>query len=162
MIRAVSADGVGSKMPIARYFLFVGGVLLALLFGVDAFATKEPAASSIAAVAAPEVNPTLRIRSDRKWPEAVVYDTSVPTIVAPKVETAAAEAVAPTPAAEMSAKARVRESFAQFKPADDPKPEAKPVPKRKVAKARPVPPAQPMVRVAQQPQHFGFFASNIW
>ena len=61
----------------------------------------------------------------------------------------------------MSAKSRVRESFAQFKPADDPKPEAKPVPKRKVAKVRPAPPMQPMMRVAQQP-HFGFFGSNIW
>ena len=66
-------------------------------------------------------------------------------------------APAPAPVAEMSAKARVRESFAQFKPADDPKPEAKPIPKRKVAKARVAPP----MRVAQQP-HFGFFASNIW
>jgi len=147
-------------MPIARYFLFVGGVLLALLFGVDAFAPKEPVASSIAAVAAPEANPTLRIRSDRKWPEAVVYDTSLPTIVPAKVEIAAA-AVVPTPAAEMSAKSRVRESFAQFKPGDDPKPEVKPLPKRKIAKARPAPPTQPMMRVAQQP-HFGFFGSNIW
>jgi hypothetical protein len=135
-------------------------VLLAMLFGVDAFATKEPVASSIAAVAVPEANPTLRIRSDRKWPERVVYDTSLPTIVPPKVEMAAA-AVAPTPVAEMSAKTRVRESFAQFRPADDPKPEAKPLPKRKVAKVRSAPPTQPTMRVAQQP-HFGFFASNIW
>ena len=124
-------------MPIARYFFFVGGVLLALLFAVDAFAPKEPVVSS-AASAAPIENPTLRIRSDHKWPERVVYDTSLPTIVPPKVEIAAA--AVPAPAAEMSAKARVRESFAQFKPADDLKPEAKPVPKRKIAKARAAPP----------------------
>ena len=147
-------------MPIARYFLFVGGVLLALLFGVDAFVPKEPVMSSVAAVAAPEANPTLRIRSDRKWPERVVYDTSLPTIVPPKVEMAAA-AVVPAPVAEMPPKARVRESFAQFRPADEPKPEAKPLPKRKVAKVRSAPPSQPAMRVAQQPQ-FGFFASNIW
>jgi hypothetical protein len=110
-----------------------------------------------AVAAAAAENPTLRIRSDRKWPERVVYDTSLPTIVPPKVEIAAT-AVEPSPAAEMSAKARVRESFAQFKPSDDPKPEAKPLPKRKVAKVRVNP---PMVRVAQQPQ-FGFFGSNIW
>ena len=145
-------------MPIARYFFYVGGVLLALLFAVDTFAPKEPVASSIAS-AAPIENPTLRIRSDQKWPEPVVYDTSLPTIVPPKVEIAAAcRDRLPTPVAEMSAKARVRESFAQFRPADDPKPEAKPLPKRKVAKVRVAPP--PM-RVAQQP-HFGFFASNIW
>ena len=145
-------------MPIARYFVFVGGVLLALLFGIDAFAPKEPVVSSVAAVAAPEGNPTLRIRSDRKWPERVVYDTSLPTIVPPKVEVAAAVAA---PVAEIPPKARVRESFAQFRPADEPKPEARPLPKRKVAKVRSAPPSQPAMRVAQQPQ-FGFFASNIW
>jgi predicted component of type VI protein secretion system len=147
-------------MPIARYFLFVGGVLLALLFGVDAFAPKDPAVSSIAAAAAPDANPTLRIRSDRKWPERVVYDTSLPTIVPPQLEVAAA-AVATAPVAEMPAKASVRESFAQSKPADDPKPQAKPLAKRKVAKVRTAPPSQSAMRVAQQPQ-FGFFASNIW
>ncbi len=143
-------------MPIARYFLFVGGVLLALLFGLDAFAPKDPVVSS-AAVAAP-ANPTLRIRSDQKWPERVVYDMSLPTIVPPKVEVAAA-AVVPARLAEMPEK--VRESFAQVRPADDLKPEAKPIPKRRVAKVRAPRPTQPMMRVAQQPQ-FGFFASHIW
>lgn len=146
-------------MPIARYFFFVGGVLLALLFGVDAFAPKEPVASSIAAVAATQTNPTLRIRSERKWPAAVVYDTSLPTIVPPKVEIAAA--IVPAPVAEMPVTAQVRESFAQFKPADDPKPATKPLPKRKVAKVRTAPPPQPTMRVAQQPQ-FGFFGNHIW
>jgi hypothetical protein len=145
-----------SEMPVARYFLFVGGVLLALLFGVNAFAPKEPVVSSTAA-AAPVENPTLKIRSDRKWPEPIVYDTSIPTIVPAKTETAVVVPAA-SPATEMSAKARVRESFAQFRPADDPKPKAAPVPKRKIAKARTAP---PMMRFAQQPQ-FGFFTSNIW
>ena len=140
-------------MPVARYFFCVGAVLLALLFVVDFYAPKEPVVTSSAA-AVPVENPTLRIRSDRKWPERIVYDTSLPTIVPPKTETAAAA----VPAPEMSAKARVRESFAQFRPSDNPKPEAKPLPKRKIAKARTAP---PVMRVAQQP-HFGFFANNIW
>jgi hypothetical protein len=107
-------------------------------------------------------SPILRIRSDRKWPEAIVYDTSLPTIAPPMAEiAAAAAAVVPTPAADSSAKVRARESFAQLKPGDDPKPEAKPRPKRKIAKARAAPRNPPMVRVAQQPP-FGFFASNIW
>jgi hypothetical protein len=143
-------------MPVARYFLFVGGVLLALLFAVDAFAPKEPVVVSVAA-AMPVENPTLRIRSDRKWPEPVVYDTSLPTIVPPPA--ARIEAATTAPAPEMSAKARVRESFAQFRPADDPKPEAKPQAKRKVARARPAPPMQ-LTRVAQHPT-FGFF-TNTW
>jgi hypothetical protein len=154
MIRAVRADGAVPEMPIARYFFYVGGVLLALLFAADAFVPKEPVGSAIASATTTE-NPTLRIRSDRKWPEPVVYDTSLPTIVPPKVEIAAA---VPPPAAEASAKSRVRESFAQFKPADDAKPEAKPRPKRKVAKVRAV---QPTMRVAQQ-RPFGFFANNFW
>lgn len=140
-------------MPVARYFFYVGGVLLALLFAVDAYVPKESVISATAAAATIE-NPTLRIRSDRKWPERVVYDTSLPTIVPSDVKT---EAAAAAPVAEMSAKARVRESFAQFRPAD-PKPEAKTPPKRKIAKARA---ATPVTRVAQQP-HFGFFANNIW
>jgi len=107
-------------------------------------------------VTASAENPTLRIRSDHKWPERVVYDTSLPTIVPPKAEVAAA---VPAPAEEISAKSRVRESFAQFRPADEPKPEAKPLPKRKIAKHRP--PAPPVMRVAQEP-YSGFFGRNFW
>jgi hypothetical protein len=144
-------------MPVARYFFHVGGVLLALLFAVDAYAPKEPVASSTVA-AAPIATPTLRIRSDRKWPERVVYDTSLPTIVPPLAANTEAAAPAPAPVAEMSAKARVRESFAQFVAPEPRKPEPQMQRKRKIAKSRAAP---PMMRVAQQP-HFGFFGSNIW
>ena len=148
-------------MPVARYFFYVGGVLLALLFAVDAYVPKEPVVSSVAAATTSE-NPTLRIRSDRKWPERVVYDTSLPTIVPPPPAQIEAAAAVPQPAADMSAKARVRESFAQFRPADDPKPAAKPHPKRKIATTRAAPPPMqpmPMMRVAQRPS-FGFFTST--
>jgi hypothetical protein len=154
-------------MPVLRYFLFVGGALLALLFAVDAFSPKESAVAVADASAASE-NPTLRIRSDRKWPERIVFDTSTPT-VAPPVQVAATEVSPPPPpptAGEFTAKARVRESFAQFRPADESKPEAKPQPKRKIARHRA--PSSPQVAlVAQQPQRFGlfgnnFFANNTW
>ena len=139
-------------MPIARYFLFVGAMLLALLFAVDGFAPKDAVVSS--AVSATE-NPTLRIRSDHKWPEPVVYDTSLPTIVPPKVEIAAA-----LPAPDFGYVGQVSGSrvLCAVQAGRPVKPEAKPVPKRKIAKARAAP---PVVRVAQQPQ-FGFFASNFW
>jgi hypothetical protein len=150
-------------MPVLRYFLFVGGALLALLFAVDAFSPKEPVVAAADASAAP-ANPALRIRSDRKWPDRIVFDTSMPTIV-PPAQTAASEASPPPPTAagEFTAKARVRESFAQFRPADESKPEAKPQPpKRKIAKHR-APPAAPQVAlVAQQPQRFGFFGNNFF
>jgi hypothetical protein len=147
-------------MPVLRYFLFVGGALLALLFAVDAYVPKEPVVT-VAEASAPTDNPTLRIRSDRKWPERIVFDTSMPTIV-PPAQTAATEVglPPPTPSGEFTAKARVRESFAQFRPADDSKPEAKP--KRKIAKHR-APSAAPQVAlVAQQPQRFGFFGNNFF
>ena len=40
-------------MPVARYFLFVGGLLLALLFALDAFA---PPQMTLAGNAAPSVD----------------------------------------------------------------------------------------------------------
>jgi hypothetical protein len=146
-------------MPVLRYFLFVGGSLLVLLFAVDAFVPKEPVVTA-AEVSTPTDNPTLRIRSDRKWPERIVFDTSVPTIV-PPTQTAATEVnpTPPTAASEFTAKARVRESFAQFKPADESKPQAKPQPTLKIAKQR-APPL--VVLVAQQPPRFGFFGNNFF
>jgi hypothetical protein len=148
-------------MPAARYFLFVGGVLLALLFALDAFAPQQMA---VADNTVPSINKTVaRIRSDQKLPERVVYDTSLPTIVPPVATTRIAAAPA-APTADVSAPAQVRDTFAQFVPAEAKKlekqPEPQPPRKRKIAKIRPV---QPM-RVAQQQQHFGFgfFGSNHW
>ena len=146
-------------MPVARFFLFVGGVLLAVLFALDAFAPQQMA---VADNTAPSINKTVvRIRSDQKLPERVVYDTSLPTIVPPVAMTRIA--AAPAAPADVSAPAQARDTFAQFVPAEAKKLEKQPEPqaprKRKIAKIRP---AQPM-RVAQQ-QHFGFgfFGSNAW
>ena len=148
-------------MPLARYFLFVGGTLLALLFIVAAAVPTVQVADTDRTDTGFD-KPVIRIHSDRKWPERVVFDTSLPTIV--PAQTAKAEAVtppppAPTPAAEASAKARVREAFAQFVPPDAKKAEPKPQRKRiKIAKRRVAPPT---VVVAQQPR-YGFFANNSW
>ena len=144
-------------MPLARYFLYVGGVLLTLVFILDACLTKLPVMESA------HVNsPIIRIRSDRKWPERVVFDTNMPTIVPPIAPAlvAKAEAAAPAPAAvaEVSAQARGLQAFAQLKPSEPRKPEPKPQPKRKIAKTRVAP---PMVVVAQQPR-FGFFGNDTW
>lgn len=155
-------------MPVARYFLFVGGVLLALLLAIDALVPQQ---TIVASQAAPSVNKTVvRIRSDQKLPERVVYDTSLPTIVPPPAMTAqvTAPVVAPSaPAvasADAAAQARVRETFAQYVPAEAKKPEPQVQRKRKIAKSRPAPPmqiAQPQMRVAQQ-SHFGFFGGPNW
>ena len=67
-------------MPLARYFLCVGGVLLALLFMVSAELPKVPATQATNTVA--EL-PMIRIHTDRKWPERVVFDTSIPAATEP-------------------------------------------------------------------------------
>ena len=149
-------------MPVARYFLFVGGVLLALLLAIDVLAPQQAVVDS---QAAPSVNKTIvRIRSDQKLPERVVYDTSLPTIVPPPSMTAQAVAPPAPAVAPATAQARVRETFAQYLPAEAKKPEPQVQRKRKVAK-RQAPPMQfaqpPQMRVAQQ-SHFGFFGGPSW
>jgi hypothetical protein len=150
-------------MPVARYFLFVGGVLLALLLAVDAFAPQQ---AVVASQAASSIDKTVvRIRSDQKPPERVVYDTSLPTIV-PQALTAQAATqpvTAATPAsASADAQARVRDTFAQFVPAEAKK--ADPPRKRKIVRSRPPMQIgqQPQMRIAQQQPHFGFFGGSNW
>jgi hypothetical protein len=148
-------------MPVLRYFVYVGGALLALLFAIDAYVPEAPVVAP-AETSAPSDSPTLRIHSDRKWPERIVFDTSMPTIV-PPAQTATADVSQPpqTAISEFTAKARVGESFAQFGRADESKPEAKPQPKRKIAKHR-APRSPQVALVAQQPQRFGFFGNNFF
>jgi hypothetical protein len=164
-------------MPIFRYFMFVGGALLALLFAADFVWPTSPVVQAVATAGYDQ--PLIRIRSDRHLPDRVVLDTSEPTLAAPVTKTAAVAAPQPTaqadPLADISAKARVRETFAQFTPKGDVavagKADAKAQvaqtqvpqvqPKRKVVRARPAPQrGQPMMLVAQQP-HFGLF-NTTW
>jgi len=116
-------------MPILRYFLFVGGSLLALLFVVNAAYPVAPLPDTLTSAAA---LPPIRIHSERKLPDRVVFDTSLsvlaqapaaPLVIAqakalaqpqPQAPVAQAEAPVPPAAAAMSAKARVREAFAQL------------------------------------------------
>jgi hypothetical protein len=157
-------------MPLLRYFVFVGGALLALLLVADAVLPRVALPSDL--TAASDL-PAVRIRSQQKWPERVVIDTSIP-LPAP-VKIAAAPPQSGT--ADASAKADVREAFAQIPPgqsgktqseqkqsatkvaATEPgKAQVKPQPRRKVARARPV--GRPMM-MAQQPR-YGLFASTWW
>jgi len=143
-------------MPVTRYFLFVGGALLALLFMIDAYV---PSQALVASHAAPSIDRNVvRIRSDHKPPERVVYDTSLPAIVPPASKVWVAAAPQPPVATDVTAVAPARETFAQFLPADSKKPEPQAPRKRKVARTHASPP--PM-HVAQQ-QHFGFFGNNTW
>ena len=148
-------------MPLARYFLFVGGVLLALLFISDAYLPKLPVADS-----AHTELPVIRIHSDRKWPERVAYDTSLPAVIPAQITNTKASLPASAKVADISAKTQVREAFAQLQRSDarqlqqsEPKKaEPKLQHQRKIAKRRPAP---PMILVARQPQ-FGWFGNSIW
>jgi hypothetical protein len=167
MVRAWARQS-GVDMPLLRYFVFVGGALLALLFICDAVLPQVPLPGNLTSGSD---LPAVRIRSDRKWPERVVFDTNVPTIAPLIVARAAMAAPAPATIAEASTKVRVRDAFAQLPPGQaEPKQagskvaamapgeankaELKLQPKRKIAKARPV--ARPVMLVAQQP-HVGLF-----
>jgi hypothetical protein len=150
-------------MPLARYFLAVGAVLLALLFVIDAYLPKSSPVQRTTATADLSI---IRIRSDQKWPERVVFDTALPTIAPPRMIAVAVPA--PTNAAEVPAKPAAREAFAQLsqsspnqlQPADPRKAEPKPPPRKRriVARANMGPPT---LLVAQQPR-FGFFGNAIW
>src|SRR5439155_525156 len=64
-------------MLLARYFLSVGGVLLGLLFVADAVVPTVPAIGTDRNDTGADKS-VIRIHSDRKWPEPVVFDTSSP------------------------------------------------------------------------------------
>jgi hypothetical protein len=158
-------------MPLVRYFFLVGGVLLALLFVAGLYLPKSPAVEQTADID----RQVIRIHSDRKWPERIVFDTSRPTTtpeamaasVTPAPTPATATATPPADSDADKAKAGVRESFAQLSPppksrhahvAELRKTEAKPQRQRRIVRRRIGPPP---VMLAQQPQ-FGFFGNSWW
>ncbi len=98
-------------MPIARYFIIVGGTLAALLF-IAGWCLPTPPARFADQPAIDRA--IIRIKSERKWPEKVVLDTSQPTIAPPVVEQPPAQSVrlAPDEAGDRSN----LEAMAQLKP----------------------------------------------
>lgn len=145
-------------MPLARYFLYVGGVLLTLVFILDAYLTKFPVVERAQANL-----PVIRIHSDRKWPERIVFDTTLPTIV--PVQTAIVEDRVPSPTTVTDLAVK-REAFALMQPSNatrlEPsapgRRELKPQRQRKIVKRHVMPRS---LLVARQPQ-FDWFGNTIW
>src|SRR5215469_14654502 len=146
-------------MPlVARYFVYVGGVLLALLFVVDACLPKLPAveASDDAHLR------VIRIYAQRQGRGPIVFDTSV---TVPAAAVVAAASVPPAAAVSDTTSTSVRDALAQLpppdaakvQPADAKKAEAKQPPLRKVAKRH----TAPQRRAARQPQ-FAWFGPRMW
>jgi hypothetical protein len=71
-------------MPIARYFIVVGGTLAALLFIAAWCLPTPPAMFADQSLATDRA--VIRIKSAHKWPERIVLDTSQPTTAPPAVE----------------------------------------------------------------------------
>lgn len=147
-------------MPLIRYFVFVGGGLLTLLLVISACLPALPKAPQ-------NSQPTtdlsvIRIHSDHKWPERVVFDTSHPTITpAPAPATVVAEAPAsPKSAAAEPAKSQTREAFAQMRP--NPNELRNHEPRRKRRSVAKNYFGSPRIVVAQQQRPVFFFGNNVW
>jgi len=146
----VTMGRMEQRMPLARYFLWVGSVLLALLFIADACLPQLVVTGKTNALA-----PVVRIHSEQKWPERVVYDTSVSM---PKA------APATNPETSSSPPLKLREAFAELRtidaklPANPKQPEAILQRQRKLAKKRAPRPA--LLAVRRSP--FGWFGPTIW
>jgi hypothetical protein len=140
-------------MPLARYFLYVGGALLALLFLSDPYLPKLPAADWGNSRSA-----NIHIHSDQKWPERIVYDTSLPTVVPTQIANTEANVAAP----EIVASTTGREAFAELQTSSQLSDAKKIEPKlqrhHKIAKRRAAPPA----RLATRQMPFGWFGDRIW
>ena len=148
-------------MPLARYFLYVGGVLFTLVFILDACLTKLAVSER-----SPVNSPVIRIHSDRKWPERIVFDTALPTIVPAPIAIVEDRVAVPAAITDTSAKEREREALASMQPSDARRlqpseagrRELKQQRQRKIVKRHVMPRS---VLVARQPQ-FGWFGNNIW
>ena len=154
MIRQLSGRRIQAQemttheLPLRRYFLFVGGGLLALLFLLDAV-LPPPARESRASG---PYFPVIRIHSELKRPPAVAIDTSQ-RMIAPVI--AAQDDSPATPAPFIMPDSRIRDSFAQLvllsnrqTSASEPKkPERNLLPKREVAVAHV---KRPAIHIAQR------------
>jgi hypothetical protein len=125
-------------MPLARYFAFVGGLLLALLFWTDWYFPKLAAPSATAGVD----KTIIRLHSAHKWPEAIVFDTNtipahLATAETPPPPSTVADPAPPPPSATAAPSAR--QAFAMVHPAPavaSPNAAVKHVPKRRTRVAR--------------------------
>jgi hypothetical protein len=134
-------------MPLMRYFVAVASVLLALLFVADACLPELPTAGKTAALP-----PGIRIYSDQKWPERIVYDTSVTMVRS--APAANPEAAGSAPPMISVASPKLREALAELpqQPANPKKPQ------HKFAKKHAAKP----VWLAARRSPFGWFGPTIW
>lgn len=102
-----------SAVPVARYFMVVGSALVVVLLIAGRSLPDPPPKFPDR----PEIieRAALRIRSDRKWPEKIVLDTSQPMIPTPSIELAPTEQLVARLPDEMTDRTRV-DSLAMLNP----------------------------------------------
>lgn len=143
-------------MPLARYFLWVGSFLFALLFIADACFPKLPAVETDT-----DASPVLiRIHSIQKWPERVVLDTSarMPRVIAD----AGPLQADPAPQTAAVIPDRVKNALAQLQTSDAVPTQAT-SPKRhrqqRIVNRRV---ARPMLPMARQQPVYAWFGNRMW
>ena len=149
-------------MPLARYFLLVGAALLLVLLIAGACLPLPPL---IERVEAPRT--AIRIHSELKLPERVVFDTSMPAVTHP-MEPVTAETGTPSLPSANDVSAKAWQAFAhlqssdvsRMKPVDTKRPELKSAPSRK-SETRKRAAAPRKVRLARHPQ-FDWFGGRMW
>ena len=114
-------------VPLARYFVYVGSVLVALLFVVNwIWPSAAPVALLETSAQGSADVPIARIHSTRKWPDKIQFDTSMPTIVPPPSPPPQLAATVPPPAAATTtASASPLDARAEAKPNVQPAPSRK-------------------------------------
>ena len=148
-------------MPLARYFLLVGGALLAGLLLAGAFLPSQPV------IERAEAQRTIRIHSEMKLPDRIVFDTSQPALthsVAPVI----AEPAAPLPLSPDDVSAKARQAFAQMQSPEASKSKIAESKRTEISRSPPRPSetrrreaAPRKIRLARQPQ-FDWFGGRMW
>jgi hypothetical protein len=110
-------------VPFLRYLVFVGGALVALLFAVGWIWPSTSSAPVQQASAESPVEHSIRIRSERRWPDKIDFDTAQPTIVPPPAPVVAE--APPAPAAPIVAENSPLDAHAEIKPVAKPAPAPK-------------------------------------
>jgi hypothetical protein len=90
-------------MPLGRYFLVIGGILFGMLFIAERY---SPAATSPHFAEARFDKSIIRVSSAHRWPERIIIDTSLPTLIPPPTEVAAEAPMIDRPPREAFAQAR--------------------------------------------------------
>jgi hypothetical protein len=126
----------------------------------SAWLPKPPAVAETA-----ENLPPIRIHSDRKWPERIVFDTGAARIEMAQAAEPVVNPPAPPPPAGVIPP-DLRDALAQLQPQeagqlqrhDPPSRVSKPAPRRRIARTRVAPPVQ----LVERRSPFGGFGPTLW